>query len=76
MTQHKQPEWVRKAAQDVTAFLHQQQEHAALAKEHLQESQAKVKPDLQTAEAKVKVDVQQTQEKIADIIHRHFQEHK
>jgi hypothetical protein len=65
MTQQKRPEWVQKAAQAVTALMHQQQQDVEHAKEHMQASEARLKTDAHT-----------TQEKIADIIHRHYQEHK
>jgi len=65
MAQTKRPEWIEKAAQAATELYYRQQAGAERAKEHLQAS-----------EARLKTDVQQTQEKIADIIHRHFQEQK
>jgi hypothetical protein len=60
MTEQKHPEWVRKAAMAVVALY-----GAKRAKEHVQ-----------TSEARLKTDAEEIEEKIADIIHRHSQEHK
>ena len=58
--QHHRPAWIQKAAVAVAAFYGT--EHA--------------KKNLETTEAKLKADAQATEQKIADIIHRHYQEHK
>ncbi len=65
MTQQKRPEWIDKAAQAVTTFVH-----------HEQEGLERMKENVQSSQAKLKADAQQTQEKIAGIIHQHFQGHK
>ena len=64
-TQQKRPEWVVKAAEAVTTLVAKQQQDVAHAKEHMQ-----------AAETRLKGDVHTTQQKIADIIHRHYQEQK
>jgi hypothetical protein len=66
--QQHRPEWIGKAAKAVAALyvIRRVGEHTKeQMKEHLQESEAKLKANAQEAE-----------EKIAEIIHRHFQEHK
>jgi hypothetical protein len=60
MTEQKRPDWIRKAAVAVVALY-----GAERAKEHMH-----------TTEARLKADVHEVEEKIADIIHRHFQEQK
>ena len=60
MTEQKHPEWMKKAAVAVVALY-----GAERAKEHVQ-----------ATGSRLKTDAQQVEEKVADIIHRHFQEHK
>ena len=62
--QQHRPEWIGKAAKAVAALyvMHRAGEHAKeQMKEHLEASGAKLKAE---------------EEKIAEIIHRHFQEHR
>jgi len=64
-TQQNRPAWVEKAAEAVTALYQKQQQDVAHAKEHMQATQTKFRSD-----------VSATKQQIADIIHRHYQEHK
>jgi hypothetical protein len=61
MIRHNRPEWIGKAAKAVAA-LYVMHRVGEHAKEHMEVSEATLKAE--------------TEEKIADIIHRHFQEQR